>query len=225
MAAFCAQRKFRVRWVVALVRTGMTRNHFRAACDHHVMDIPANKHVAMTVRCRDRVVVEPVANQRQRRNSCRDLLAGVVGWRQGPLERGKICRQLDAHETSPCSRAFSSASLMHLCSGKRCNLAPALTCDGNTDHAVRPAAPRSAPASLFSYSLPSGRQRTVWAASVSHVGRPAVVIVGNGKQHAHRRRAGQPHRRPGVIPRALRPDSDRTLVASDRMARIDVLRM
>ena len=35
--------------------------------------------------------------------------------------------QPDAHETSPCSRAFSSASLMHLCSGKRCNLAPALT--------------------------------------------------------------------------------------------------
>src|ERR1700721_316174 len=57
------------------------------------MDIPANKHVAMTVRRRDRVVVEPVANQRQRRDSCRDLLAGVVGWRQGPLERGKIALQ------------------------------------------------------------------------------------------------------------------------------------
>src|SRR5580700_7983402 len=57
------------------------------------MDIPANKHVAMTVRRRDRVVVEPLANQRQRRDSCRDLLAGVVGWRQGPLERGKIALQ------------------------------------------------------------------------------------------------------------------------------------
>jgi hypothetical protein len=33
----------------------------------------------------------------------------------------------DAHQTSPNSRAFSSASLMHLCSGKQCNLAPALT--------------------------------------------------------------------------------------------------
>src|SRR5277367_3619424 len=54
------------------------------------MDIAANKHVAMTVRRRDRVVVEPVANQRQRRDPCRDLLAGVVGWRQRPLERGKI---------------------------------------------------------------------------------------------------------------------------------------
>src|SRR5271166_55157 len=57
------------------------------------MDIPANKHVAMTVCRRDRVVVEPVANQRQRRDSCRDLLAGVVGWRQGPLERSKIALQ------------------------------------------------------------------------------------------------------------------------------------
>src|SRR6516165_5957100 len=57
------------------------------------MDRPANKHVAMTVRRRDRVVVEPVANQRQRRDPCRDLLAGVVGWRQGPLERGKIALQ------------------------------------------------------------------------------------------------------------------------------------
>src|SRR5271170_5133723 len=57
------------------------------------MDIAANKHVAMTVRRRDRVVVEPVANQRQRRDSCSDLLAGVVGWRQRPLEPGKIALQ------------------------------------------------------------------------------------------------------------------------------------
>ena len=57
------------------------------------MDIPANKHVAVTVRRRDRVVVEPIPNQRQRRDSCRDLLAGVVGWRQGPLQRGKIALQ------------------------------------------------------------------------------------------------------------------------------------
>src|SRR5271154_5884667 len=44
-----------------------------------------------------------------------------------PTRPKTICPQLDAHETSPCSRAFSSASLMHLCSGKRCNFAPALT--------------------------------------------------------------------------------------------------
>src|SRR5580700_8763733 len=58
------------------------------------MDKPANSHAAMTLRRRDRVVVEPVANERQRRDSCRDLLAGVVGWRQGPLERGKIASNL-----------------------------------------------------------------------------------------------------------------------------------
>jgi transposase-like protein len=32
-------------------------------------------------RRRDRAVVEPIANKQQRRDSCRDLLAGVVGWR------------------------------------------------------------------------------------------------------------------------------------------------
>jgi hypothetical protein len=40
-----------------------------------------NNHVAVIVGRRDRSVVEPIANQRQRRDSCRDLLAGVVGWR------------------------------------------------------------------------------------------------------------------------------------------------
>ena len=50
--------------------------------------------------------------------------------------------QRDAHQTSPCSTAFSSVSLMHLCSGKRCNLAPALTrLASNPGH--RPAAAAS----------------------------------------------------------------------------------
>src|ERR1700677_2852440 len=44
-----------------------------------------------------------------------------------PTRPKTIRPQPDAHEASPCSRAFSAASLMHLCSGKRCNLAPALT--------------------------------------------------------------------------------------------------
>jgi hypothetical protein len=42
------------------------------------------------------------------------------------------------------------------------------------------------------------------------------------KQHAHHHRAERPHRPTGNIPRALRPDPERTLVASDRMARIEV---
>src|SRR5271170_7936474 len=44
-----------------------------------------------------------------------------------PTRPKTIRPQPDAHKTSPCPRAFSSASLMHLCSGKRCNIAPALT--------------------------------------------------------------------------------------------------
>jgi hypothetical protein len=47
----------------------------------------------VTVRRRDRSVVEPIANQRQRRDSCRDLLAGVGGRRLAPLERDKIALQ------------------------------------------------------------------------------------------------------------------------------------
>src|SRR5271165_4236064 len=57
------------------------------------MDVPANEHVAVTVRRRDRVVVEPVANQRQRRDLRWNLVAGVVGRRQWSLERGKIALQ------------------------------------------------------------------------------------------------------------------------------------
>src|ERR1700688_77018 len=44
-----------------------------------------------------------------------------------PTRPKTIRPQPDAHETSPCSRVFSSPSLMHLCSGKRCIIAPALT--------------------------------------------------------------------------------------------------
>src|SRR5271154_4238198 len=55
-----------------------------------------------------------------------------------PTRPKTIRPQPDAHETSPCSRAFSSASLMHLCSGKRCNLAPALTRRGEFRRQARP---------------------------------------------------------------------------------------
>src|SRR5271165_5162097 len=44
-----------------------------------------------------------------------------------PTRRPTIRPKPDAHEKSPCSRPFSSALLMHFCSGKRCNFAPALT--------------------------------------------------------------------------------------------------
>src|SRR5271165_6666643 len=44
-----------------------------------------------------------------------------------PTRRPTIRPKPDAHEKSPCSRPFSSALLMHFCSGKRCIFAPALT--------------------------------------------------------------------------------------------------
>src|SRR6266436_1686590 len=44
-----------------------------------------------------------------------------------PTPPTTIRHKPDAYETSPCSRTFSSASLMHSCSGKRCNFAPTLT--------------------------------------------------------------------------------------------------
>src|SRR6202162_5164204 len=57
------------------------------------MDVPANKHIAVTVARRHRVVVEPVAYQRQRGDTRSDLLAGVVRRRRQRLEGGKIAPQ------------------------------------------------------------------------------------------------------------------------------------
>src|SRR5208283_6006077 len=57
------------------------------------MDVPANKHVAVTVLRRNRIVVEPIANQRQRRDLRWNLVAGVVRRREWSLERGQIALQ------------------------------------------------------------------------------------------------------------------------------------
>jgi hypothetical protein len=76
------------------------------------------------------------------------------------------------------------------------------------------------PAFFFVFT-PQRSPENRWATSVSHVGQTtqwsstgsnvliAVVLSG-------------PIDRLGIIPRALRPDPERTLVASDRIARIDV---
>src|SRR5208337_4170381 len=78
----------------------------------HIMDVSANKHIAVTVARRHRVVVEPVAHQRQRGDLRRDLLASVVRRRrQGPPKRGKIAlqpladRPIMAAQTVPHSTA------------------------------------------------------------------------------------------------------------------------
>src|SRR5664280_1404257 len=57
------------------------------------MDVAAHKHIAVTVDRRHRVVVEPIAHQRQRGDSRGYLLAGVVRRRQRHLEGGKVTFQ------------------------------------------------------------------------------------------------------------------------------------
>ena len=64
-----------------------------ATGDHHLVDIAAHQHLAVAVGRRHRVVVEPVAHQRQRGDRRGHLLAGVVGRRQRRLERGKVALQ------------------------------------------------------------------------------------------------------------------------------------
>src|ERR1700724_3152746 len=57
------------------------------------MDVTAHEHIAVTVARRHRVVVEPIAHQRQRGDTRRELLAGVVRRRRQRLEGGKIALQ------------------------------------------------------------------------------------------------------------------------------------
>src|SRR5262245_1321834 len=57
------------------------------------MDVTAHKHIAVTVGRWHRVVVEPVAHQRQRGDARGNLLTGVVRRRQRCLEGGKIALQ------------------------------------------------------------------------------------------------------------------------------------
>src|ERR1700732_1008715 len=57
------------------------------------MDVTAHEHIAVTVARRHRVVVEPIAHQRKRGDTRRDLLAGVVRRGRQRLEGGKVTRQ------------------------------------------------------------------------------------------------------------------------------------
>src|ERR1700683_1141117 len=57
------------------------------------MDVAAHKNIAVTVGRRHRVVIAPVAHQRQRGDSRGHLLAGVVRRRQRHLQRGKVALQ------------------------------------------------------------------------------------------------------------------------------------
>src|SRR5665811_1729005 len=57
------------------------------------MDVTAYKHIAVAVGRRHRVVVEPIAHQRQRGDARANLLASIVRCRQRRLEGGKVALQ------------------------------------------------------------------------------------------------------------------------------------
>src|ERR1019366_2302100 len=57
------------------------------------MDVTAHKNIAVTVGRRHRVVVEPIAHQRQRGDARAHLLTSIVRRRQRRLEGGKVALQ------------------------------------------------------------------------------------------------------------------------------------
>ena len=79
--------------VLALVGARMASDHLRAASDHHLVHVTAHKHLAVTEARRHRVVVAPVAHQRQRGDARAKLLAGVVWRRQRLAQSGQIALQ------------------------------------------------------------------------------------------------------------------------------------
>ena len=60
----------------------MLGDELRPATDHHLIHVALHQHVAVPVGHRYRVVVGPVADQRQRTHSASLLVAGVVGCRR-----------------------------------------------------------------------------------------------------------------------------------------------
>ena len=68
----------------------MTRNHLRAAGNDNLMDIAFDQNLSVPEGRRHRVVVAAIANQRQRVDAARLLLAGVVWSWKWLLERSKI---------------------------------------------------------------------------------------------------------------------------------------
>ena len=70
--------------VISVVGPPMTGDDLRATADHNLVHISANQHVPMSIGHRDRVVVGPVPDQRQRADPRRVLVAGVVrhGWQR-----------------------------------------------------------------------------------------------------------------------------------------------
>ena len=93
--------------------------------------------------------------------------------------------------------------------------------DGDADHASGPPRQRSQPA--FFVFTPQRSLENRWATSVSHVEQTTQwSSSGTGSNMLIAIMMSDPIGRLGIFPRALRPDPERTLVASDRMARFDV---
>src|SRR5450756_864414 len=76
------------------------------------MDVTAHKHIAVAVDRRHRVVVEPIAHQRQRGDARANLLASIVRHRQRRLEGGKVALQplADCPITATQTIAHSTAA-------------------------------------------------------------------------------------------------------------------
>jgi hypothetical protein len=67
--------------VLPLVGARVTGDDLSPTCDDDLVHVAAHDHLAMPKARRHRVVVAPVAHQRQRGHPRADLLAGVVGRR------------------------------------------------------------------------------------------------------------------------------------------------
>ncbi len=95
--------------VLPLVGAGMPGDDLRAAGDDHLVHVAADQHLAVPEARRHRVVVAPVAHQRQRGDAARPLLAGIVGRRQRRLEGGQIALQTLADRLGVAAQAIAHA--------------------------------------------------------------------------------------------------------------------
>src|ERR1019366_6512354 len=71
----------------------MARNHVSSAGDDDLVHVATDQHLLVPVGRRHRVVVQPIAHERERVDATRLLVASVVGSWQRLLEGGEIVLQ------------------------------------------------------------------------------------------------------------------------------------
>ena len=71
----------------------MARNHLGSAGDDDLVHVATDQHLLVPIGRRHRVVVQPIAHQRERVDSARFLVASIVESWQRLLEGGKIALQ------------------------------------------------------------------------------------------------------------------------------------